>query len=198
MEGESAVGPVTDSIMGESSDPIQEHLTDRDRLVIRETLEDIAERPLPPDLGPLGCVAGLAGAVVLVSWPWILKAIPAASFFTPFALTGGVLALVGGPVASFFRGGAGRAAAGAAVESALRHLEDPESDRETCVRATTLLLSHAFHSQGPTTVQIVSVEDAAPRIGKRMELVRAVERLLVDENVTYPVFSHAEGRQDSV
>ena len=186
---------MSESAQGPLGGFVAEHLTDLDRIVIRETRAEIKETPLPPDRGPLGCVAGLVGLVVLIAWPPVVEQIPAASFFTPFVMLGGVLALIGGPVASFFGGSSGRAAADAAAESGLRHLEDPRSDRETKLRAATLVISHAYISQGPSTVQLLDPAAAGERIAAEMPLVLATENLLVEEFGEYPVFSLAEDEE---
>lgn len=191
MEGQPQAGAVNGAFEGPAGDVVAEQLTDRDRMIIRETRTEIRETPLPPDRGPLGCVAGLVGLVVLIAWPPIVRQVPAAAFFSPFVMLGGVLALIGGPVASFFGGSSGRSQAHAALESGLRHLEDAESDRETRLRAATLVISHAYISQGPTTSRMLDPDEARPRIGPAMPLVLGVEQFLEDEFSEYSIFSLA-------
>lgn len=86
-------------------------------------------------------------------------------------------------------GNHGWRAAQAAVEAALRRLEDPETDRETAVRAATVLIMHAFTSRGPTTVQTFEPDEVAERVGPRLSLVVAVERDLVADGSAYPMFT---------
>lgn len=169
-----------------------ERLTDHDRRIVRETLGEL-ERATPPAGGAtLGWLAGLVGLLVLVVWPRIAERVPGGDFVSPFVLLVGALLLLGGPVLALLGGRGGARAAEAAVEAALRRLEDPGADRETVVRASTLLLAHAYVSRGPTTVHTFEPDEAASRIGDRLPVVEAVERHLVEESVTYPVFSLAD------
>ena len=52
---------------------------------------ELLETPLPPAMGQLGCLAAIAGVVVLVAWPPVVDALPALSFFTPFVMLFAVL-----------------------------------------------------------------------------------------------------------
>jgi len=61
------------------------------------------------------------------------------------------------------------------------------------LRAATLLISHAFVSQGPTTTQTYEAEQVVPRIGGVLPLVVAVEVFMVDEMGAIPVFSTPPG-----
>jgi len=63
VEGEPPTRSVTD--------PVQ-HLSDHDRLVVRESYEEIVAAPPPAGLGYLGCPVALLGVVVLVLWPQLL------------------------------------------------------------------------------------------------------------------------------
>lgn len=174
---------------------IVERLTDHDRRIVRETLGELESATPPAGRAALGWLAALVGLLVLVVWPRIVELVPGGGFASPFVLLGGVLLLLGGPVLALLGGGGGARAAEAAVEAALRRLEDPHADRDTVVRASTLLLAHAFVSRGPTTIHTFEPDEAASRIGERLPAVEAVERHLVDEGVTYPVFTlaHDEG-----
>jgi hypothetical protein len=165
-----------------------EHLTDRDRLVVREARREIVENPLPPSAGPVGCLAALLGGAALVAWPAVADFVPGGEFAGPFVLLGAVLALVGGVVWSLFGGSTGRTAAGAAVEAALRQLESGEGDRQANLRAATLLLTHAYVTQGPATTPTFDPDEVRPRLGGARPLVLAVERYLAQEVGAYPVF----------
>ncbi len=184
MEGESLTGPMGDM-------PV-EQLTDTDRMLIREARDEIAGSPTPVNRGPIGCLAALMGLATLTVWPRVSELIPGADFFSPFVVLGGILMLIGGLVSSFFGGSSGRIAAEAAVESAARHLQAAESDRETRLRAATLLIMHAFVSSGPATTQTFEPVEMQRRIGDSMPLVLAVEGYLLGDEGGWSVFSDLE------
>lgn len=164
-----------------------------DRRVVRETLEEIRQTPVPAERGRYGCLAAVMGLVVLVAWPRVVDLVPGGEFVSPFVWLAGIVLVLGGPAMALLGSGGGGREAAAAVEAALRRLEDPASDRETLLRAATLLVAHAYTARGPTTVQTFDTEEVAPRIGGRLPLVLAVERRLVEEDAAYPVFSLEAG-----
>lgn len=169
-----------------------ERLTDHDRRVVQETLADLEGATPPGGRAALGCPAAFVGLLVLVVWPRIVHRVPGGDFVSPFVLLGGVILLLGGPVLALLGGGGGARAAEAAVEAALRTFEDPRADRETVLRASTLLLAHAHVSRGPTTIHAFEPDQAASRIGDRLAVVEAVERHLVEEGIAHPVFTLAD------
>lgn len=169
-----------------------ERLTDHDRRIVRETLGELESATPPAGRGTLGWLAAFVGLLVLVGWPRIVHRVPGGDFVSPFVLLGGVVLLLGGPVLALLGGGGGARSAEAAAEAAFRRLEDPRADRDTVVRASTLLLAHAFVSRGPTTTHTFEPDAAASRIGERLPVVEAVERHLVEGGVTYPVFTLAD------
>lgn len=184
VEGQPPARSVTESI---------QRLTDHDRLVVRESHEEIVATPPSKGLGYLGCPVALLGIVIFVLWPQLLGVMPAASFFTPFAMLAAVLMVIGGPVAGFASGGFVRGRSTAAVEAALRQLESGDGDRDVMLRASTLLISHAFVSQGPTTSQTYEVVEVMPRIGDELPVVLAVEAYLVEELGVHRVFTLPSG-----
>jgi hypothetical protein len=166
---------------------VPESLTDRDRMIVREARAEILASPLPESRGPVGCLGALLGVVVLVVWPSLVGVVPGGDFVSPFVVLAGVVLVVGGLVSSLFVGRKARAAY-AGVEAALRQLEseaaggaDSGDERETALRAATLLISHAFISDGPTSVEGFDREEAALRIGSAMSLVLGVQGVLEDE-----------------
>lgn len=167
----------------------EESLDEADRRVVRETLHEIRTAPAPAERGRLGCAAGILGLLILIGWPRVADAVPGGDFISPFVWLTGIVLLLGGPAVALFGAGGGGREAAAAVEAALRRLEDPKSDRETLLRAATLLVAHAYTARGPTTVQTFDAGEVAPRIGGRMDLVLAVERRLVEEGAAYPTFT---------
>lgn len=189
VEGESAVGPVTDG----PTVP----LTGADRLAVRDALDEIESTPLPTDLRSLGWPLGVLGFVMLVGWPQLTRIFPIAGAVSGLILVLGIAMLVLGPLASMTAGGGVRGAASAAVEAAIRQLESGGEDREVLLRAATLLLAHAHVTEGPTTTMSFRVEDVVPRLGGTLGLVAAVEAYLVEEEGIYPVFqSLASGEAD--
>ncbi len=171
----------------------REHLTDEDRRVVRETREELIARPRPSEGSAIGCPAAVLGAVVLVGWPRIADLIPGGSFVTPFVVLGGLALLLLGPIRAFTAAPSAFALSSAAVEAALRQLEYAEVDRETTLRAATVLVRHAYVSSGPTMTATFKPAEVAPRIGSAMALVVAVEEYLVTAFDDSPIFSLALG-----
>ena len=171
-----------------------ESLTDDDRLVVRETRQEIASAPPPTDLGHLGCPVAVLGVVILIGWVKLVDVVSALAFFTPFVMLGGILMVVSGPIAGFTAGGFVRRAATTATEAALAHLESADEERDVRLRAATLLISHAFVIQGPTTSETFDADQVAERIRAVLPLVIAVERYLVEEEGVDPVFTGATSR----
>lgn len=166
-------------------------LTDSDRAAIRETLDDLRATPVPADRGPLGCFGAIVG-VVLLGIESVLPDIAAIDFFRPFITLIAVVMIFVGIVSSFFGGASARTAARAAMEAALRRLEDPESDRDTLVRAATVLVSKATISTGPTTDRVFSEADVRERVAGVRSLIEVVERHMTAEFNVLPTFTELE------
>jgi hypothetical protein len=174
------------------------YLTDRHRLLIRETLQEIEETPPPAEPGLYGCGLAIVGLVVLVGFGILGPRLGVgAGVATPILVVGGG-ALVIGIVLSLTRGGFTRKVAGAATEAALSELEDGEDDEDVLLRAATLLLAHAFVTSGPSMTSTFDRSEAALRIGERMPLVRAVEEYLTSSESMYPVFTTDTSDDDSL
>lgn len=168
------------------------HLTDRDRLTVRDTLAEIRAVPAPRNHAGLGCVMALPGFVILLVFPVVARKFAVgAGMATPVLVVGGLL-LVVGLVLWFTAGALVRGHAVAAAEAALRTLEAGDEDGEVLLRASTLLLTHAYATQGPATARTFDFQAACPRLGARLDLVLAVEGLLVAEEAIHPVFTLAE------
>jgi hypothetical protein len=178
-----ARGPVTD-LSGAHS----EHLDDRDRWIVRDARHEIMESPLPRGGGPSGVLAALGGGVVLVGWPAVSDRVPGGTFYGPFVLLGAALALVGGVAWSLSGDRTGRAAAAAAVEASLRQLESGDGDRETNLRAATLLLAAAQPTQGAAAHLTFQPDAVRRRLGGAGPLVFAVDRYLAQESGAAPIF----------
>ena len=173
------------------------NLTDRDRMTVRDTLAEIRAAPPPRNHAGLGCVMALPGFVILLVFPVVARKFAVGGgLATPILVVGGLL-LVVGLVLWFTAGGLVRGHAIAAAEAALRTLEAGDEDGEVLLRASTLLLTHAYATHGPATAETFDFEAARPRLGARLDLVLAVEALLVAEEAIYPVFTVAESPGDA-
>jgi hypothetical protein len=158
-------------------------------MVVREARDEIVANPLPASRGPVGCFGALGGLVLLGVWPTLRGVVPVGDFVSPFVVLAGIMLVGGGLVSTLFVGRRTRAA-DAAVEAALRQLEEDETgpgepaasrDREVDLRAATLLVSHAFVSDGPTTARTFDPDQVAVRVEARLPLVLAVQSVLSDE-----------------
>ncbi len=138
----------------------------------------------------------LPGFALLLVVPLLARRIGLASgAAVPLLVAGGAL-LVVGLVLWFGAGGFARGRVTAAAEAALRVLEAGDEEREVLLRAATLLLCHAWATHGPSTVEAFDFATARARVGDRLDLVTAVERVLLAEGAIYPVFTpDEEGRE---
>ena len=197
-------------------DPPEARLSDIDRRVVRETVEELEAAPPPSSRRLPGCLAAFVGLALLVGWPRVEERLPGGDFVSPFVLLTGWLLVLGGPLLALFGGGGQERAARAAVEAALRRLEAPEADRETVLRAATLLVVHGWVAGPPGEVEDPSStegsssaegasavagasakrtfdpEEVAPRIGEHLPLVKTVEGHLAGRHGVRPVFTLAE------
>lgn len=206
MEGQREAGTVSaDEVVPEGTHPwadvVPEVLNDHDRMIIGEARAEIRDNPLPASHGPVGCIGALLGMGVLFVWPQLIDFIPGGDFLSPFVMLLGVVLVVGGIVSSFFVGKKTRSAH-AAIEAALRQLESEAStaglssdERETALRAATLLISHAFISDGPSTVRGFDRAEAATRIAPAMGLVLGVQGVLEAELGVWIPFELAPERE---
>jgi hypothetical protein len=170
-------------------------LTSDDLDVVHETLQEIRDMPPPRDNYAAGCVMALAGLAILLVLPSLGRAFGLASnLATVGLLTGGAL-LVVGIIVWQTAGGFVRGQYMSAAEAALNQLEawtPEEGDRVLALRATTLLLTHAVATYGPTSSSAFDYGEAEVRIAHMMPLVMAVQEVLVEEGAAYPIFP-AEG-----
>ncbi len=163
---------------------------------MRQALHEIREQPLPPDRGPLGCAIALPGFAILLVFPVVGRLLSVGSGVATVAVGLGIVLLVVGLGFWFSAGGQARRHASAAAEAALRRLDGGEDDRETVLRAATLLLANAFAARGPTRYASFDVEDVRRRLGDRLPLVTSVERFLRQEEAIYPVFTEGASDED--
>lgn len=170
---------------------MSEILRDVDRRVVRETLDEIRAEPAPRSLAGVGCVMALPGFLLLLVFPLVARKLAVASGpATAVLVVGGVLLVVGLGL-WFSAGGFVRGRFIAAAEAALRTLEKGEKEREVLLRAATLLLCNAYATYGPSTAETFDFAEGRRRLGPRLDLVMAVEEVLLAEGVIYPVFTDA-------
>ncbi|HSM59448.1 MAG TPA: hypothetical protein VK849_01570 [Longimicrobiales bacterium] len=178
-------------------------LSEADRAIVRDALEELRATPPPRELAPVGCLMALPGFLLVLVVPVAARRFGMEGGLATVALAVGFVLLVAG-VALWFAGP--RLARGhpvAAAEAALRRLEawDPEhGDREEVLRAATLLVRNAVVAHGGTRALAVDPGEARRRLGPLVPLVREVERELVAEGQAHPLFSnapHAEGAGDA-
>jgi hypothetical protein len=167
-------------------------LSDTDRSVVREALDEIRATPSPVDRAPLGCAIALPGFAILLIFPMVGRMLSLGSGVATVALgLGGILVVVG-VVLWFSAGGFVRGHAVAAAEAALRTLERGDDDREVLLRAATLLVVNGYATYGPTTSTAVDVHKARVRLGKNLPMVQGVEALLLEEGAAYPIFTRVD------
>lgn len=173
---------------------MNEQLSGPDRDVVREAFAELEATPRPADRAPLGCVIALPGFLLLLVFPVIGKMMNVGPGVAEIVIGGGVLLLVVGLGIWFTAGGMVRKHASAAAEAALRQLAAPdESDREVLLRAAALLLANTYTTYGPSKVASTDFNAARSRLGERVDLVMAVERLLLEDEAIYPAFTTGEG-----
>jgi hypothetical protein len=171
---------------------VTHQLNDRDRLAVRDALEEILADQ-PRDLASLGCLVVLPGVLILLVVPVVGRLLGLASGLATGAIVAGVILLVVGIAMWLGAPGLIRGRSTAAAEAALRQLEQGEEDREVMLRAATLLLTHAHATVGATTSLSLSVGEARERLGALLPLVVEVERFLLEEEQIYPAFTAEEG-----
>lgn len=166
-------------------------LTEADRRLIRETVDEVQGSPPPTVIARYGIPSVLLGGLLLFVWPRVSGTVPGGDFVSPFVTLCAVVLLLAGPALTLLGVGGGGRAATAAVEAALVRLRDPESDGETLVRAATILILHAYVRRGPATVEVFDTEEVRSTLGRHFGLVMAVEQYLVQEGKAYPAFTLA-------
>ncbi|MDP2956285.1 MAG: hypothetical protein Q8N53_07680 [Longimicrobiales bacterium] len=170
-------------------------LPDRDRLLVLETLQEIRSAPPPRSLAGLGCVMALPSFFLVLVFPVVGRRLDVSSALATTVLVIGGALLVVGLLLWFTAGGFVRGHTIAAAEAALRTLEAGDEDRDVLLRAATLLLCNAYATYGPSTAEAFDFEAARARLGPRLELVLAVEGILLKEGATYPVFTLESGAE---
>lgn len=168
---------------------MSEWLDSEDVAIVRDAMDEIEAEPPPKNWGGVGVVAAVMGAVTLVGVPLAGRfgELPRAAVVTALAV--GAVLVVLGVVARASAGGFARGRSVAAAEAALRQLESDEDDRETTLRAATLLLAHAYAMYGPKVQASFDFVDGRRRLGERLALVEAVEEELVRNRRIHAVFT---------
>jgi len=172
---------------------VEASLSDSERLAVRETLRELREAPAPRNLSGVGCVIALPAFAVLLVFPVVGRWLDVGMGVAKLVLILAGALLVVGLLLWFTAGGFARGHVMAAAEAALRTLAAGEEDRDVLLRAATLLLFNAYATYGPSTVEAFDFDATRARLGPRLELVVAVERLLLEDGAIYPVFTAAAG-----
>jgi hypothetical protein len=170
---------------------MSDELSAHDVGIVRDAFGDIEAEPPPKDWGAVGVAAALVGLVVVVGVPLLARTMSVPHGVVIAALTAGAALVVLGVVARMSAGGFARGRSIAAAEAALRQLESDDPDRETALRAATLLLVHAYAMYGPKPAASFDFAAGRRRLGERMSMVEAVERALLREGRIDPVFADA-------
>jgi len=157
-------------------------------------LADIRQRPNPVDRRPVGCLLVLLASAAFLFFPTLAQALDLPSLWKSVALVlFGTLSAAGIGLAIFGSGGGYSDALGR-VEEALTTLTEapPRPGLFTSpefLRAAVAILEAAHHTSGPTTVNTFAPEDVATRLGPALEGVLAIEQILLDADLIYPVFT---------
>ena len=142
---------------------------------------ELQEARVLPNARRLGWLGAIAGVVVFLAWPHLLREISALSFFTPFAMLFAFVGAIGGPFVTVFGGQYSRHGSSAAVEVALRVLQARDSDREEQLRAAVVLVTNGSATRVPSPVWSTDLvaeverymdtrgEDSVPESGEIVE-----------------------------
>lgn len=175
-------------------DVLESGLSPDDRRAILAALDaEIAGTPKPRNLSPVGgavflLAVGLFFALSLLTRRWALPDLTRSFIF--FVLAAGLFVGLG---LVFFGGGSGQSRARASAEAALNHLTQrfQTSTAEQNLEAVIRLLWNVYYSGGPWMVTIIDTNGARERLESAgvLRWVEGVERLLVEEKRTQPVFT---------
>lgn len=137
-----------------------------------------AESP-PSSPRPWGCLAVIAGLVLLLVLPQIGISLPP-PWNTLLLLVIGLL-LVGGVFVGVFMGSGRYGRAAVRAEAALQALSGGQPDEAARMRHAVELIAHAWFSDGPTLSAAVDLVQARQRLGTNLDYIVAVERVLAQE-----------------
>ncbi len=158
-------------------------------------LRRVRDRPPPSDPRSAGCVVAIVALVTLALLPFIRPAL---------SLSGGTVLAVGvglaaialvGVLIGFFGGGFVAGSVASDVEEAIDELlaGDSAGDEDTVRQAAIRILDGAHVSTGPTTVGTFNVRKVATRLGDALPVVERIERVLLERQQIYPVFTMLKG-----
>ena len=166
-----------------------EYLSEEDRSRVCEARDDLRDTHFPTPTGQTVCLVVILSVMAAVTTTALANDVSGVAFIAPFVILGALLAVIGSILWGMFGGNGSRNAASAAIESALKYLEDEESDRGVCLRAATVLLMSATVEQGSATQSMYEPRELVVRLGARLPLVVAVEEILMVKNGIWPVFT---------
>jgi hypothetical protein len=159
--------------------------------ILAEGRRLVAEPP-PFNPRPYGCLTFVVAAMLLVLLPqlskWFGWMLP-----QPFGkIVVGVLAvaLVSGLVVGIFLGSGVYGRAASRASASLEWLANPPNvtDPDARRRHAVTLVLNAVVSDGPTTTGTLAIDEARIKLGKNLQYVVAVERVLAAENLSYVHF----------
>jgi hypothetical protein len=165
-----------------------------ERQEIIDTLERLRDRPPPTDLSSGGCVAAIVAIITLVLMPFIGRGFDLSSgAMLGLGIALGLVVLLGG-LLGIFGSGFYRGAIASDAEDAIQELMvawpdgDPAVIREAAIR----ILYQSTVSTGPVTVETFDAKEVAIRLGPALSYVIGIERLLLQRQEIYPVFTMLE------
>jgi hypothetical protein len=161
--------------------------TSAQRAAIVAEWHRIAAEPLPSSPRPWGCLAVIAGLVLLLVLPQLGIRLPP-PWNTLLLVVIGLL-LAGGVFVGVFLGSGRYGRAAVRAEAALQALSGSQpADEAARMRHAVELIAHAWVSDGPTLSAAVDLVQARQRLGTNLDYVVAVERVLAQEIGDQQVF----------
>jgi len=154
--------------------------TPEQRAAIVAEWRRITTEPAPANPRPYGCLAVIAGLVLLIVLPQLGVRLPSPWNALLLAAIGLLLAI--GVFVGVFMGSGRYGRAAERAEAASQALSGGQpGDMSACIRPAVDLIAHARVSDGPTQSAVVDIAQARERLGANLDYVVAVERVLAQE-----------------
>ena len=157
-----------------------------ERTRILDEYRSIVAETLPENRRSVGCALLIFTLPILVLVPKVLP-----DRFAGIALIVGALMAIAGALFLLFGASAHYRAvderAFGALDTLANRFQQATPDERR--RAALYALAYAFHSDGPTTRSVYDHAEQKARLGESLEYVQAVERVLLEAGVSYPVFT---------
>ena len=154
-------------------------------------LRRVRDRPPPADPSSGGCVVAIVAIVTAVLIPFIGLALSlSGGAMLGIGLGLGAIAVAGILLGAFGGGFVSGAVAGDVEEAIVELVTDyPDGDERRLRQAAIRILDGAYVSTGPTTVGTFEARDVAERLGDALPYVERIERILLERQEIYPVFT---------